>query len=79
MDWMTRHRVSLDISSRAVEIDSPDHEATILYLPQRECNNSCAYDVEGIKLKDILLFANTQMFFQMICLEYPRIGTLSLS
>jgi hypothetical protein len=23
MDWMTRHRVSLDISSRAVEIDSP--------------------------------------------------------
>jgi hypothetical protein len=53
MDWMTRHRVSLDISSRAVEIDSSDHETTILYLPQRECNNSCAYAVEGIKLKDI--------------------------
>jgi hypothetical protein len=53
MDWMTRHRVSLDIFSRAVEIDSPDHETTILYLPQRECNNSCAYAVEGIKLKDI--------------------------
>jgi predicted aspartyl protease len=34
MDWMTRHRVSLDISSRAVKIDSPDHETTILYLPQ---------------------------------------------
>jgi hypothetical protein len=34
MDWMTRHRVSLDISSRAVEIDSADHETTILYLPQ---------------------------------------------
>jgi hypothetical protein len=43
LDWMTRQRVSLDISSRAVEIDSPDHETTILYLPQRECNNSCAY------------------------------------
>jgi hypothetical protein len=53
MDWMTRHRVSLDIFSRTVEIDSPDHEATILYLPQRECNISCAYAVEGIKLKDI--------------------------
>jgi hypothetical protein len=53
MDWMTRHRVSLDISSRAVEIDSPDHETTILYLPQRECNNSYAYAIEGIKLKDI--------------------------
>jgi hypothetical protein len=34
MDWMTRHQVSLNISSRAVEIDSPDHRATILYLPQ---------------------------------------------
>jgi hypothetical protein len=53
MDWMTRHRVSLDISSRTVEIDSFDHETTILYLPQRECNNSCAYAIEGIKLKDI--------------------------
>jgi hypothetical protein len=53
MNWMTRHRVSLDISSRAVEIDSPDLETTILYLPQRESNNSCAYAIEGIKLKDI--------------------------
>jgi hypothetical protein len=39
MDWMTRHRVSLDIPSRAMEIDSPDDEPTILYLPQREYNN----------------------------------------
>jgi hypothetical protein len=62
MDWMTRHRVSFDISSRAVEIDSPDHETTILYLPQWECNNSCAYAVEGIKLKDI----------PILC-EYPDI------
>jgi hypothetical protein len=62
MDWMTRHRVSLDIFSRTVEIDSPDHEATILYLPQWECNNSCAYAVEGIKLKDI----------PIVC-EYPNI------
>jgi hypothetical protein len=45
-----------------VEIDSPDHDTTILYLPQRECNNSCAYAVEGIKLKDI----------PIVC-EYPDI------
>jgi hypothetical protein len=45
-----------------VEIDSPDHEPTILYLPQRECNNSCAYTVKGIKLKDI----------PIIC-EYPDV------
>jgi hypothetical protein len=62
MDWMTRHRVSLDIFSRTVEIDSPDHEATILYLPQRECSNPYAYDVEGIKLKDI----------PIVC-EYPDV------
>jgi hypothetical protein len=36
-----------------VEIDSSDHEATILYLPQRKCSNPYAYAVEGIKLKDI--------------------------
>jgi hypothetical protein len=45
-----------------VEIDSPDHETTILYLPQREYNNSCAYAVKGIKLKDI----------PIIC-EYPDV------
>jgi hypothetical protein len=53
MDWMTRHQVSLDISSRAVGIDSPDYRATILYLPQREYMSSCVYAIEGIKLKDI--------------------------
>jgi hypothetical protein len=62
MDCMTRHRVSLDISFRAVEIDSPKHEPTTLYLPQRECNNSCAYAIEGIKLKDI----------PIVC-EYPDV------
>jgi hypothetical protein len=62
MDWMTRHRVSLDISSRAVEIDSPYQGTTILYLLQRKCINSCAYAVEGVKLEDI----------PIVC-EYPDI------
>jgi hypothetical protein len=62
MDSMTRHGVSLDISSRAVEIDSPDQKTTILYLPHQGYRNSCAYAVEGIKLKDI----------PIIC-EYPDI------
>jgi hypothetical protein len=34
MNWITQHQVSLDISSRIVEIDSPEYEPTILYLPQ---------------------------------------------
>jgi hypothetical protein len=62
MDWMTRHRVLLDISSRAVEIDSPYQGTTILYLSQREYINSCTYAVEGIKLEDI----------PIVC-EYPDI------
>ena len=53
MDWMTRHKVLLDISSRAIEIDSPYQGAIILYLPQRECFNSCAYATKEIKIEDI--------------------------
>jgi hypothetical protein len=34
MDWMTKHKVLLDISSRVIEIDSPCDRATTLYLPQ---------------------------------------------
>jgi hypothetical protein len=62
MNWMTQHQVSLDISSRTVEIDSPEHEPTILYLPQQECLNSCTYAATGIKLKDITI----------VC-EYPDV------
>jgi hypothetical protein len=62
MDWMTRHRVSLDIFSRAVEIDSPENGHTILYLPQQEYISSCVYAIEGIKLEDI----------PVVC-EYPDI------
>jgi hypothetical protein len=62
MDWMTRHRVSLDISSWAVEIGSPYQGTTILYLSPRKCINSCAYAIEGIKLEDI----------PIIC-EYPDV------
>jgi hypothetical protein len=53
MDWMTRHRVSLDIFSRVVEINSLEYGHTILHLPQQEYISSCVYAVEGIKLEDI--------------------------
>jgi hypothetical protein len=45
-----------------MEIDSPDHGTTLLYLPQQECNNSYTYAVEGIKLDDI----------PIVC-EYPDV------
>jgi hypothetical protein len=62
MNWMTQHHVSLDISSQTVEINSPENEPTILYLPQSEPFNSCTYATSRIKLKDI----------PIIC-EYPDV------
>jgi hypothetical protein len=53
MNWMAQHHVSLDISSRTVEIDSLEHESTILYVPQPEYFNSCTYAASGTKLIDI--------------------------
>jgi hypothetical protein len=53
MDWMTRYRVSVDIFSRIVEINSLEYGHTILHLPQQEYISSCVYAIEGIKLEDI--------------------------
>jgi hypothetical protein len=46
MNWMALHGVTLDISSQAVEINSLSHGATTLYIPSRECINSCAFMME---------------------------------
>jgi hypothetical protein len=62
MNWMTQHHVSLDISSRTVEINSLEHEPTVLYLPQPKYFNSSTYAASGIKLKDI----------PIVC-EYPDV------
>jgi hypothetical protein len=61
-DWMTKHRVRLDISSRVVEIDSPYYGVTTLYLPQQEYLHPCTYIVTNIKVKDI----------PIVC-EYPDV------
>jgi len=53
MDWMTKHRVLLDISSRAVEIDSPYQGATTRYLPSQEYITPCTFAMKDIKLDDI--------------------------
>jgi hypothetical protein len=62
MNWMTQHRVFLDISSQIVEIDSPEYEPAILYLPQQQYLNPCTYAATGIKLEDI----------PIVC-EYPDV------
>jgi hypothetical protein len=61
-DWMTEHKVLLDISSRVIEIDSPYNGATTLYLPQQEYFYSCVYATTNIKLENI----------SIVC-EYPDV------
>src|SRR6185503_2997178 len=53
MDWMTRYGVVLDIPFPSVEINSPTHGATTLYLPFQECINSCAFAMSESKLEEI--------------------------
>jgi hypothetical protein len=48
-NWMTEHRVLLDISSQVIEIDSPYKGATTLYLPQQEYLHSCAFLSQTLK------------------------------
>ena len=55
MDWMTRHGVILDLSSRAVEINSPTHGTITLYLPISECINSCAFSRSELEIEKILV------------------------
>jgi hypothetical protein len=55
MDWMTQHQVILDVSSRAVEINSSKYGTTTLYLPFRDCLNSCAFAMLQSKLENILV------------------------
>jgi hypothetical protein len=43
MDWLTQHKVVLDISDRVVEINSPTVGHTTLYLPFKDGTDFCAY------------------------------------
>jgi hypothetical protein len=43
MDWMTQHKMVLDISDKVVEINSPTVGHTTLYLPFKDGTDSCAY------------------------------------
>ena len=53
MELMNRHGAILDISSRAIELNSPTFGHTILYLPYHKCINSCAFAMKDIRLEDI--------------------------
>ena len=53
MDWVTQNKILLDISSRSVEINSPYHGTTTLYLPPQEYTTPCTFAMKDIKLEDI--------------------------
>jgi hypothetical protein len=55
MDWMTQHKVVLDISDRVVAINSPMVGHTTLCLPFRDGTNSCAYVTISSHLDEIPL------------------------
>jgi len=78
MDWMTQHKVMLDISSRAVEIDSPNQGATTLYLPSQKYITSCTFAMEGIKLDDIPVVCEDADVFPDACPDCLLIEILSL-
>jgi hypothetical protein len=77
MDWMTKHKVLLDISSRVIEIDSPYDGTTTLYLPQQEYFYSCVYATIDIKLEGILIVCEYPDVFPDDLLGCHQIGTSS--
>jgi hypothetical protein len=52
-DWMTQHRVVLDVAARALEIRSPTFEDLVLYLPSQDSTRSCAFAMIELPLKKI--------------------------
>ena len=53
MEWMNTHGAILDISSQAIELNSPIFGNSVLYLPHQECINSCAFAMKDVSIEDI--------------------------
>jgi hypothetical protein len=52
-DWMTQHRVVLDVAARALEIPSPTFKDLALYLPNQDSTRSCVFAMIELPLKEI--------------------------
>jgi hypothetical protein len=55
MDWMTHHKVTLNIAERRIEITSPGVGASTLYLPLRGSMDPSAYVSIATNLEEIPL------------------------
>jgi hypothetical protein len=78
MDWMTQHKVVLDISDRVVEINSPMVGHTTLYLPFKDGTDSCAYVTIISPLDEIPVVCEYPDVFLMSCLVCHQTEMLSL-
>jgi hypothetical protein len=52
-DWMTHHRVVMDVAARALEIRSPASKDLVLYLPSQDSTQSCAFAMMESPVKEI--------------------------
>jgi hypothetical protein len=62
-DWMTQHRVVLDVPARALEIRSLTFEDLVLYLPSQDSTWSCAFAMIELPLKKISVVCEYADFF----------------
>jgi hypothetical protein len=53
MNWMSQHKVVLDISERMIEIKTPIVESSIPYLPPKGHKGLCVYAAITTQLEDI--------------------------
>jgi hypothetical protein len=77
-DWMTRHKVVLDISGRVVAINSPTVRHTTLSLPFKDGADPCAYVTITSHLDEISVVCEYPDVFTMSCLACHQTGMLSL-
>jgi hypothetical protein len=63
MDWMTDHKMTLDIAERKIEINCPAVSASTLYLPLRESLDPSAYVSIATNLEEIPVVCDYPDFF----------------
>jgi hypothetical protein len=76
-DWMTQHRVVLDVAARALEIRSPTFEDLVLYLPSQDSSRSCAFAMIELPLKKIPVVCGYADVFPDNCQECQQTGILN--
>jgi hypothetical protein len=54
-NWMTLHKVVLDVASHIVEVNSPICGSLTLFLPSQDSTQSCAFAMMELPLKKILV------------------------